>query len=77
MHSLQATEKDGVTELFALEGVVLQTDTYMSASNELTLQFTTDSSTNQNGWKLFWEEVVPTTTTTSTTTVTTTPAGNC
>lgn len=70
----QAEETGSGDMIFSHSGVLLSSAMYESTSNAVTLRFTTDSTTNQYGWKVYWEEVLPPVETTSTSTSTTTPA---
>ena len=70
-------ETEGGDVIFTHSGVMLSSAQYESTSNKVTLRFTTDSTTNQYGWRIYWEEVVPPVETTTTSTSTTTPPCKC
>ncbi|XP_067946545.1 MAM and LDL-receptor class A domain-containing protein 1-like [Watersipora subatra] len=71
---LTAKEKDNITELFSLDGVLLPPEVYMSTTNQVSLTFTTDSDRDEIGWRILWEEVSSMTTSSSATPPTTTPS---
>ena len=74
---MQAMETEDGDVIFTHSGVMLSSAQYESTSNKVTLRFTTDSTTNQYGWRIYWEEVVPPVETTTTSTSTTTPPCKC
>ena len=74
---LQAVETIAQTVIFEKSGTsVGNPSIYTSQSNSVTITFTTDISTNFDGWRIEWREIVPTTTSTTSTSTTTTPPGN-